>query len=150
IHDHRDVLFGGGLPDPSEQNLGDLKVKMKEVGADIGVSLDGDGDRFGVIDSRGVYLKPNELIALFLYYLTAIKGFKKGKAVRTVATTHFIDARARDLGIQVEETPVGFKYICEKMLEDGVIIGGEESGGLSVQGHIPEKDGILADLWPLK
>lgn len=146
IHDRRDVLFGGGLPDPSEQNLEDLKVKMKEVGADIGVSLDGDGDRFGVIDSRGAYLKPNELIALFLYFLTAKKGLKRGKVVRTVATTHFIDAIALGQGVQVEETPVGFKYICEKMLEDGVIIGGEESGGLSVQGHIPEKDGILADL----
>lgn len=148
LNNKRDALFGGRLPDPSEKNLAELKKIILEKRFDIGVALDGDADRFGVIDSAGVFLNPNKVISLIFYYLCSVKGYKgKGlKAVRTVATTHLIDEICKKFDIGLIETPVGFKYIAAEMIKGSVLIGGEESGGLSIQGHIPEKDGIAANL----
>jgi len=147
FNNYRDPLFGGKLPDPSSENLKTLKDFVINNRYDIGVALDGDADRFGVIDGKGVFLNPNNIISLILYYfIKTQKFYKNDVVVRTVATTHLIDEICNKYGLKVLETPVGFKYICKAMLEGDVIIGGEESGGLSIKGHIPEKDGLLACL----
>lgn len=145
IHNMRDPLFGGGMPEPAVEYLGQLTSIVKDNKLTLGLATDGDADRFGVIDSLGAYLTPNQLISIIFLHLVKRRKFQ-GSVVRTVATTHLIDKIASKFGITVHEVPVGFKYICEKMLSENVIIGGEESGGLSILGHIPEKDGILANL----
>lgn len=145
IHNYRDVLFGGSNPEPSDELLGDLKKKVVEVKADLGLANDGDADRFGIVDETGDYYSANQIIAMVFEYLVTDKKLK-GSAVRSIGTTAMIDAIAKQHGIAVHETPVGFKYIAEYMMKEDVIIGGEESGGLSIKGHIPEKDGILACL----
>jgi len=148
LNDKRDAFFGGKLPDPSAKNLENLKNEILENSFEIGLALDGDADRFGVIDNKGVFISPNNVIALILYYLTEVKnlGGPQFKAVRSVATTHLIDEICSKNKINIIETPVGFKYIGKEMQSGDAVIGGEESGGLSIIGHIPEKDGILACL----
>jgi phosphoglucomutase len=111
----------------------------------LGLATDGDGDRFGVIDSNGTFITPNQLIALLFDYLAESRGWTGGVA-RSVATSHLVDRVAQERGLPVYETPVGFKYIGELINEDKIILGGEESAGLSIKGHYPEKDGILACL----
>jgi alpha-D-glucose phosphate-specific phosphoglucomutase len=143
MHGERDPLFGGAMPDPQGKFLGELITAVKSRPGAIGLATDGDADRFGIIDSDGSYLTPNQVIPLLLFHLVKNRGFK-GIAARTVATTHMIDKLGAWLGIETVETPVGFKYIGALMRQRPVIIGGEESGGLSIRGHIPEKDGILA------
>lgn len=142
IHDSFDPLFGGRSPDPNEHNLESLVADVA-ASADVGLAVDGDGDRFGIIDGLGTYLSPNQVISLLAFYLLSRRGLK-GSLVRSVATTHLMDDIAADYGAELIETPVGFKWICQEMRRRPVVIGGEESGGLSVLGHIPEKDGILA------
>ena len=145
LHNTRDALFGGHPPEPAGEYLGDLLSVIKKGKNVIGLALDGDADRFGIIDTDGRFYLPNEILAILLDYLVRVKGYS-GAAVRTVATSHFIDAVAAKYNIKMHEVPVGFKYIGDKMLSEDIIIGGEESGGLSVKGHVPEKDGILACL----
>ena len=145
FHTYRDVLFGGGMPEPKGEQLVELSEAVTRDGADIGVATDGDSDRFGVIDEQGNMLSPNTVLLLLARHLSKNRG-KTGAIVRTVATTHLLDNLAAKYGLDIYETAVGFKYIGEKMRETAVLIGGEESGGLSVIGHIPEKDGILADM----
>ncbi|MEW6228949.1 MAG: phosphoglucomutase/phosphomannomutase family protein, partial [Bacillota bacterium] len=145
INDRRDPLFGGSPPDPSESRLSELASRMDEFGADLGLATDGDADRFGVLDEGGVFLSANQIISLLVAHLARNRGMK-GAAVRTVATTHMVDAVARACGLEVRETPVGFKFVSAEMRRARVAIGGEESGGLSIGGHVPEKDGILACL----
>src|SRR5438270_5837936 len=113
--------------------------------AQIGLGLDGDADRFGIVDKDGTWLTPNQVLALALYHLKKNRGWT-GAVVRTVPTSHQVDAVAELLGVKVHETPVGFKFIGALMESEPIIVGGEESGGLSVKGHVPEKDGILACL----
>jgi phosphomannomutase len=144
LHNWRDPLFGGGMPEPKKEYLTELIATVSKEGFDVGLATDGDADRFAVIDDKGNYLSPNHLLALLMRHL--VKNHKKtGAVVRTVATTHLIDRLAEIYGLEVVETPVGFKYIGEVMRQKDVLIGGEESGGVSVKGHIPEKDGILAN-----
>ena len=145
FHNTRDPLFGGTLPEPTGHSLDELRQRVKAGGAHLGLALDGDADRFGLIDSNGEYITPNQFLPLLYYHLLTIKGWR-GPVARTVATTHLLDRLAAEYGQQVFESPVGFKYIGQNMLEKGCILGGEESGGLSIKGHIPEKDGILAGL----
>lgn len=145
IHNYRDVLFGGEMPEPKPALLKEMLMKMNQVGADLGIALDGDADRLAVADSEGNFISPNQIISLLMYYMINYKGYK-GSVARTVATTHMIDNIADKYGINVLETPVGFKYIGQKMMDDNAFIGGEESGGLSIAEHVPEKDGILAAL----
>jgi alpha-D-glucose phosphate-specific phosphoglucomutase len=145
INNYRDPLFGGGLPDPAEARLHRLKEVVAATGAHLGLALDGDADRLGIIDTDGSYISPNQMLALTCYHLLEHRGWR-GPIARTVATTHLVDRIAGVYGLQIHETPVGFKYIGERLREAGCICGGEESGGLSIKGHVPEKDGILAGL----
>ena len=144
LHMEHDVNFGGMNPDPKPEQLSELIKKVKSETNSIGLANDGDADRFGVINEAGEYVSPNEIIAILLKYLHK-KGYK-GSVVKTVGSSILIDNVAKALGVNIIETAVGFKYVGQAMRENQVIIGGEESGGLSVQGHIPEKDGILANL----
>lgn len=145
IHDWRDVTFGGRSPEPGEDHLDELRAAVTGRGYVLGLATDGDADRFGVIDADGTFIEPNKLVALLTDYLAESRGWKKGVA-RSVATSHLVDRVATDRGIELHETPVGFKYIGELINKDEIILGGEESAGLSIRGHYPEKDGILACL----
>ena len=145
VHDHRDVLFGGHAPEPDDHLLEDLRQKMREIGAPIGIATDGDADRFGIVDADGTFLQPNYIIALLFDYLVETRGWKNGVA-KSVATTNLINALAEKHKIELHETPVGFKYIGELIKQDKIVIGGEESAGLSIRKHVPEKDGVLAGL----
>ena len=144
LHDWRDVTFGGQAPEPGEEHVGELREAVKS-GFTLGLATDGDSDRFGVIDSNGEFITPNNLIALLTDYLAESRGWTQGVA-RSVATSHLVDRVARERGLTLHETPVGFKYIGELINRDEIILGGEESAGLSIRGHYPEKDGILACL----
>ena len=145
LHATRDVYFGGHHPEPADEQLGELKAAMKKNWLRLGLATDGDADRFGVLDEGGEFIYPNELISMLLDYLIESRGWPGGVA-RTVATTHLIDRVARLHKREVLETPVGFKYIGEYIKEGRIVLGGEESAGLSIRGHVPEKDGILACL----
>jgi phosphoglucomutase len=145
VHDYRDVLFGGQAPEPDDHLLEDLRQKMRATGAHIGIATDGDADRFGIVDADGTFLQPNYVIALLFDYLVESRGWKNGVA-KSVATTNLINAVAKARGVELFETPVGFKYIGELIMQDKIAIGGEESAGLSIRHHVPEKDGLLAGL----
>jgi len=145
VHDYRDVLFGGHAPEPDDHLLGDCKSRMKETGAVLGLATDGDADRFGIVDRDGTFIQPNYIIALLFDYLVESRGWRNGVA-KSVATTNLINALADHHKIQLYETPVGFKYIGELILKDAIAIGGEESAGLTIRGHVPEKDGVIAGL----
>ncbi len=145
FHEDLDAFFGGHPPEPSAAHLTEVRQALRAKKARLGLATDGDADRFGVVDADGTWLTPNQVLALTLYYLVKHRGWK-GSAVRTVVTSHQVDAVAKQFGVQIHEVPVGFKYIGAIMEREPVIVGGEESGGLSVQGHVPEKDGILACL----
>ncbi len=145
VHDTRDVLFGGHAPEPDDHLLEALRFKMRETKAHIGIATDGDADRFGIVDEDGTFLQPNYIIALLFDYLVETRGWRNGVA-KSVATTNLINALAKFHKVELHETPVGFKYIGELIKQDKICIGGEESAGLSIRYHVPEKDGILAGL----
>ena len=145
LHDYRDVLFGGHAPEPDGDLLNDCRAKMRETGAQLGIATDGDADRFGIVDQDGTYIQPNYIIALLFDYLVETRGWKNGVA-KSVATTNLINALAEYHKVPLHETPVGFKFIGELINQDAIAIGGEESAGLTIRGHVPEKDGILAGL----
>jgi phosphoglucomutase len=142
---NRDPLFGGESPQCGEKELLGLGEDVRQFRSRLGLACDGDADRFGVLDDRGTYVSPNLVLALLLSDLLGRKG-KRGGVARSVATTHALDAVAARFGVPLHETPVGFKYIGEKLIAKEIVFGGEESAGLTVEGHVPEKDGILADL----
>ncbi len=143
INDRHDTLFGGKLPSPSAHTLTKLSNMVVDEGYDLGIGTDGDADRIGIIDEKGVFVHPNEILMLLYYYLLKFKGWK-GDVVRNIATTHILDKIAEDFGYKCHEVPVGFKHISSKMEESDAIIGGESSGGLTIRGHIRGKDGIFA------
>src|ERR1700728_1311528 len=145
VHDYRDVLFGGHAPEPDDHLLGDAKKKMKESGAALVIATDGDADRFGIVDSDGTFIQPNYIIALLFDYLVETRGWRNGVA-KSVATTNLVNALAEYHKVPIYETPVGFKYIGALIDQDKIAIGGEESAGLTIRGHVPEKDGIIAGL----
>lgn len=145
FHGEINPLFGGHHPEPNAAGMADVSKFVRSGKAQIGLGLDGDADRFGIVDKDGTWLTPNQILALALYHLKKNRGWT-GAVVRTVPTSHQVDAVAELLGVKVHETPVGFKYIGALMESEPIIVGGEESGGLSVKGHVPEKDGILACL----
>jgi len=145
IKNWRDPLYGGAMPEPKEKYLTELKQLVIDNSPAIGLSNDGDADRFGVLDENGTFVTPNDVIAVLFKHLIKNKG-RKGSVVKTVATSRMIDKIAAKYDVKVHETAVGFKWIGQIMRDEEVIIGGEESGGLSIWGHIPEKDGIVADL----
>jgi alpha-D-glucose phosphate-specific phosphoglucomutase len=145
VHDVRDVLFGGHAPEPEDRLLEEAREQMKKTGARIAIATDGDADRFGIVDEDGTFLQPNYVIALLFDYLAETRGWKNGVA-KSVATTNLINALADFHKVELHETPVGFKYIGELIKADKIAIGGEESAGLSIRHHVPEKDGIIAGL----
>jgi len=142
----RDVMFPkSGAPEPNKENLSDFYSLMQKEKCSLGIATDGDADRFGVLDSDGTFINPNQLISILLYHLIKTRKWK-GVAARSVMTTHLIDKICDKFGLKVKETPVGFKFIGEILTEEkeNFVICGEESGGLTIRGHVPEKDGILA------
>jgi alpha-D-glucose phosphate-specific phosphoglucomutase len=145
LRTNRDCLFDGTGPDVSEENLAPLRKAVTDSSATAGLATDGDADRFGIIDRDGTWVSPNQLLALVYDYLVETRKWNMA-AARSVATSQMIDAAAKALGQSTYQTPVGFKYIGQLIREDKIALGGEESAGLTIRGHVPEKDGILACL----
>ncbi len=145
IHDYKDAYFGGSTPDCSEVNLKELSQLLREKNLTLGLSCDGDGDRFGILDEKGNYVRPNLILSIIAWYLTEERKMKVGLG-KTVATTDMLEKIAKYYNIPFYETPVGFKYLGELFNEKKIHFGGEESAGLSIENHVPEKDGILACL----
>jgi len=143
INDGKNPDFGGLMPSPSAATLYRLKHLVAAEGYDIGIGTDGDADRLGIIDEKGNFIHPNEVLLLLYYYLLEYKGWK-GSVVRNIATTHLLDKVAADHGEKSFEVPVGFKHISSQMEADDSLIGGESSGGLTIRGHIKGKDGVFA------
>lgn len=137
--------FGGMNPEPLAQNLGELIRRVKNEGFGIGIATDGDADRIGAVDEEGKFVDSHRLFALLLKYLVEQKGLR-GEVVKTLSVTQMVDKQCAKYGLMLHETPVGFKYVCRLMTERDILIGGEESGGLGVKIHIPERDGIFLGL----
>jgi phosphomannomutase len=145
LHGYRDPLFGGHRPEPSEEYLEPLAERIKETGAHLGLAVDADADRFGVMDGEGRYHEANMILGLLFDHLIKTRGWEGGVA-RSVATSHLVDRVAKANGRPVFVTPVGFKYLGEYILSGQALMVGEESEGFSMRNHLPEKDGILAGL----
>lgn len=143
INYNKDAYFGGNMPAPAPQSLHDLALEVVKGGYEMGIALDGDGDRLGIIDSYGTYIDANKILVMLYHYLHEYKGWR-GPVVRNLATTHMLDKLAADLGETCHEVPIGFKYISAKIDETDAILGGESSGGLTVRGHIHGKDSVYA------
>ncbi|RCK72415.1 MAG: Phosphomannomutase [Ignavibacteriae bacterium] len=145
IHAEFNPSFAGVNPEPIEQNLSELKQKVVSEKFDLGFATDGDADRIGVVDEKGNYVDPHRVFSLLLKYLVEEKKLK-GEVARSFTVTDIVEKQCEKYKIKLHTTPVGFKYICELMNERKIILGGEESGGLGVYGHIPERDGIYLAL----
>lgn len=143
IHFDRDTLFGGSMPAPTPETLTELTSRVISGKYELGIALDGDGDRLGIIDANGRYINANETLVMLYYYLHEIKGWK-GPVVRNLGTTHMLDKVAASFGETCYEVPVGFKYISAKIDEKNAVLGGESSGGLTVRSHIHGKDSTYA------
>lgn len=145
IHDEHNPSFGGLNPEPVPENLYPLRDALRETPVDGAVASDGDGDRIAAMTGEGVYVSPHHIFALLLIHLVEDHGLRGG-VVKTVSTTTMIDQLAARYDLPLYETPIGFKYICRLMLDEDILIGGEESGGIGVRGHIPERDATMAAL----
>lgn len=145
IHNSENPSFGGRPPEPIAQNLPELSALLKSGKYQVGLALDGDADRIGAVDENGDFFSSHSIFTVILRHLIEHKKLT-GAVVKTVSTTRMVDLLAEKFGLELFETPIGFKHICELMLERDVLMGGEESGGLGVKGHIPERDGILLGL----
>jgi alpha-D-glucose phosphate-specific phosphoglucomutase len=148
VHEIRGEMnpgFGGIHPEPISCYLSALKAAVQQYHADLGLATDGDGDRIGAVDGQGGFVDPHHIFALALRYLVEVREWS-GTVVKSVSTTRMVDRLAASYGLPVVETPVGFNHIADCMLNDDVLIGGEESGGISIRGHIPEGDGVLMGL----
>ncbi len=143
INLNKDAYFGGMMPAPTEKTLGLLRDTVTKGSYDLGIAMDGDGDRLGVIDKNGRYIGANDILCMLYYYLVKYKGWK-GSVVRNLATTHMLDKIAESFGEKCYEVPVGFKYISAGIDEHNAVLGGESSGGLTVRGHIHGKDSVYA------
>lgn len=145
LHAEFNPGFNHQAPEPIEKNLGELSSFIKENHCAIGLANDGDADRIGLFDERGVFVDSHQVLSLLVKYLSQEKGLN-GTIVKTFSTTSMLDKQAEKYGLSIETTPIGFKYVAEKIVDGDVIVGGEESGGLAVKGHIPERDGIYIGL----
>ena len=145
IHGTENPCFGGHPPEPIAEHLEELTALVASGGYQVGFALDGDADRIGAVDERGEFFSSHRIFTVILRHLYERKGVRGG-VVKTVSTTRMIDLLAAKYDLKLFETPIGFKHICEMMLEHDILMGGEESGGLGVKGHIPERDGILMAL----
>jgi len=137
--------FEGLNPEPIEENLEDLKKKVVEEKADLGIATDGDADRVGIVDNKGRYITPHQVFSLLLLYLVRERKMRGG-VVKTVSLGYQPERIAKKFNLSLKETPVGFKYICEKMVKEDILFGGEESGGYGYRGYLLERDGILSSL----
>ncbi len=145
IHNTENPSFGGQAPEPIGQNLQELSALLKSGKYRVGLALDGDADRIGAVDENGDFFSSHCIFTVILRHLIEYKKMT-GAVVKTVSTTRMVDLLAEKFGLELFETPIGFKHICLLMLERDILMGGEESGGLGVKGHIPERDGILLGL----
>ena len=145
IHEIFNPSFGGTNPEPLAQNLTDLIRGVKAERYDIGIATDGDADRIGAVDEGGNFVDSHRIFSLLLKYLVEQKKMT-GEVVKSLSVTQMVDKQCAKYGLKLVETPVGFKHICRYMTEHDVLIGGEESGGLGVKGHLPERDGIFLGL----
>jgi len=143
MNSNKDAYFGGSMPAPSYKELGGLIQRVIHENYDLGIAVDGDGDRLGIVDANGEYLNANQILVMLYYYLHEYRGWK-GPVVRNLATTHMLDKVAESFGEKCYEVPVGFKYISSKLDEVDAVLGGESSGGLTVRGHIFGKDSVYA------
>ncbi len=147
INGERNPLFPGiQQPEPIAANLGKLSATVRERGADIGIANDGDADRVGIVDEKGVFLSTLHVFALLSLYLLEVRN-ERGLIAKTINTTIMLDRLADIYGVPVKDTPIGFKYIAPLLTDENALIGGEESGGYGFRGHVPERDGILAALY---
>lgn len=142
LHEERDVLFGKRRPDTSEANLAELKEVVKKHKLNLGLACNCDADRYGIVDTDGTWIPPNLILGMILEHLVKNRGLN-GKVARSVMTSHFVDSVAKSHGLELRQTPVGFKHIGNLMRTGQYLIGGEESSGLTIAGHTPERDGIL-------
>lgn len=145
IHAEHNPLFPGLNPEPIEPHVEELRRAVTEDGFSAGFATDGDADRLGAIDCTGAFIDSHKIFSILLQHLAGDRG-QSGEIVKTFSTTMMIDKLAKKFKLPLHITPIGFKYICELMLERDVLIGGEESGGIGVKGHLPERDGILNSL----
>jgi phosphomannomutase len=145
IRGTRDPLFGGVNPEPIEPHVEALRRAIREGGQDAGFCADGDGDRIGAMDRDGTFITPHQIFSLLLWHLAGTRGLS-GHVAKTFSTTKMIDKIANKYGRQVHETGIGFKYICELMLEQDILIGGEESGGIGTKLYLPERDATVCAL----
>ena len=145
IRETRDPLFGGVNPEPIDQNLGPLKQRVLETKALVGLATDGDADRVGAVDERGRTMTMHDVVPLLLLHLARERKID-GAVVVTVSQSVLTKRIAHEMGLKVYETPIGFKYIADLMLNEDILLGAEESGGIGVRGHIPERDGVLNSL----
>lgn len=145
IHDEVNPSFGGRPPEPIGEHLEELRSLVGSGRYRVGLALDGDADRIGAVDETGAFFSSHAIFTLVLKHLVERKGLT-GEVVKTVSSTRMVDLLAQKYGLPVHETPIGFKHICELMLTRPVLMGGEESGGLGMCGHMPERDGVLMGL----
>lgn len=145
IRAERDALFGGVAPEPIDRNLGPLKSRVKEAGALVGLATDGDADRVGAVNELGETMTMHEVVPLVLLHLARRRRLAGG-VVRTFSQSVLTKRIAEAHGLKVYETPIGFKYVADLMLREDILIGAEESGGIGIKGHLPERDGILNSL----
>lgn len=143
INSNKDAHFGGSMPAPGKDNLDDLIERVTAEGYDLGIAVDGDGDRLGIIDANGNYIDANQILVMLYYYLHEYRGWK-GPVVRNLATTHMLDKVAESFGEECHEVPIGFKWVSSMLDKVDAVLGGESSGGLTVRGHIYGKDSIYA------
>jgi phosphomannomutase len=142
IRGNRDPLFGGVNPEPIEPHVEALRQAVMKGKYDAGFALDGDADRIGAMDSDGTFVTPHQIFSILLWHLAGTRKLT-GDVAKTFSTTKMIDKIAAKLGRTVWETPIGFKYICDRMLEGDVLLGGEESGGIGTKLHLPERDATV-------
>jgi phosphomannomutase len=149
LHGQADPLFGGQAPEPIASHLTELRRTVVRRRAHVGLANDGDADRIGITGPDGVWLNPGQIMCVLLAHLVQSRG-ARGAVVKTVSNTMMINRAAEALGLRLIEVPVGFKHVAKLMLEDDILIGGEESGGIGVKGYLPERDGLLNDLLVLE
>jgi alpha-D-glucose phosphate-specific phosphoglucomutase len=145
LHGEMNPGFGGIHPEPIERNLGELVTTMRGGQHDIGLATDGDADRIGAVDAKGSFVDPHRIFSLILRHLVEERG-GKGAVVKTVSTTQLLNKLSQHYHLPLHETPVGFNHICAWMLKEDVLMGGEESGGMTIKDHVPDGDGILMGL----
>ena len=145
IRGERDPLFGGVNPEPIKPHISALQKAMREGGYDAGFAFDGDADRIGAVDRDGTFITPHQIFSILFWHLAGTRKLT-GDVVKSFSTTKMIDKIARKFGRRVWETPVGFKYVCDRMLESDIVLGGEESGGIATRLHLPERDATVSAL----